>query len=68
MQHAAAQAASSNFALKTKTVELLPTGRQEAVALTVSELEAFRVAGVATTASKHGLEVITGASCETGAQ
>ncbi|MFJ8011901.1 hypothetical protein [Streptomyces sp. NPDC096339] len=60
---------SDNFNLKNELVELIPAGVQtETAAMGVRELEAFRANGSFVPASKHGLEVITGASCETGAQ
>jgi hypothetical protein len=36
--------------------------------LTLQALESFRVARQVVPASKHGLEVLCGGSCETGAQ
>ncbi|GAA3028166.1 hypothetical protein [Actinokineospora globicatena] len=60
---------STNFDLKTELVELIPSaGVTTTVVMSVGELEALRVGGAAVPASKHGLEAITGASCETGAQ
>lgn len=60
---------SSNFNLKNEHVELIPAGgAAEYTAVDVRDLEAFRTAGSFVSASKHGLEAITGASCETGAQ
>ncbi|MEU3824017.1 hypothetical protein GT045_22400 [Streptomyces sp. SID486] len=59
---------SSNFNLKNEVVELIPSGVAGSAVMGVRELEAFRAAGSFVPASKHGLEVITGASCETGAQ
>ncbi|MEV0642225.1 hypothetical protein AB0I77_46395 [Streptomyces sp. NPDC050619] len=60
---------SSNFNLKNELVELIPSGDvAEHATLSVRALEEFRTAGAFVPASKHGLEVITGASCETGAQ
>ncbi len=59
---------SDNFSLKSELVELIPSGGVAGrVVMSVHELEAFRT-GTRVSASKHGLEVITGASCETGAQ
>ena len=57
---------SSNFDLKTQYVDLHTRG--VAKTLSVKELEALRAEASAVPASKHGLEVICGASCETGAQ
>ncbi|MEU3608336.1 hypothetical protein AB0E83_23250 [Streptomyces sp. NPDC035033] len=60
---------STNFNLKNEVVELIAgAGVAERVALSVADLEAMRTARAAVPASKHGLEAITGASCETGAQ
>jgi hypothetical protein len=59
---------SNNFNLKNEFVELIPAAVAGSASLSVAELEGFRVAGAFVPASKHGLETITGASCETGAQ
>jgi hypothetical protein len=60
---------SDNFNLKNELVELIPSvGVARSATLSVRELEAMRTAGAFVPASKHGLETITGASCETGAQ
>jgi hypothetical protein len=59
---------SSNFNLKNELVELIPSAVAGRTVMSVAELEAFRAAGSFVPASKHGLETITGASCETGAQ
>jgi hypothetical protein len=57
-----------NFNLKNVEVELIPESRSSQRAqLTIAELEAMRVGRPAIPASKNGLEVICGASCETGA-
>lgn len=57
-----------NFNLKNVSVELIPTGEStERADLSVEELEALRVGRPAVPASKNGLEVICGASCEIGA-
>ena len=59
---------SSNFDLKNETVELFSdVHASRTVAMSVATLEGLRAEG-AVSASKNGLEVITGASCETGAQ
>lgn len=68
MQQAHAPSVSSNFALKEQEVELIPTASRHAASMSIDELEAMRVDTRVVSASKHGLEVITGASCETGAQ
>ena len=57
---------NSNFALKAHYVDLLTPAAQ--VTKRVRELEALRATAKPVPASKHGLEVICGASCETGAQ
>jgi hypothetical protein len=59
---------SSNFNLKNEVVDLVAAPRTDRVHLTVSDLEAMRVERGIVPASKHGLETICGASCETGAQ
>jgi hypothetical protein len=57
---------NSNFDLKTRYVDLqTPLARS---VRSIRELDALRVAAKPVSASKHGLEVICGASCETGAQ
>jgi hypothetical protein len=59
----------SNFDLKFQSVDLI-TGNDasKSTPLGLRELEAIRVGEAPVPASKHGLEVICGASCETGAQ
>jgi hypothetical protein len=60
---------STNFDLKTELVELIPSGGvATSVVMSVRELEAIRIGGASVPSSKHGLETICGASCETGAQ
>ncbi|WP_341718667.1 hypothetical protein QQG74_02505 [Micromonospora sp. FIMYZ51] len=60
---------STNFNLKNEHVALIPAaGRVSDVVVSVRELEGMRTGAAFVPASKHGLEVITGASCETGAQ
>jgi hypothetical protein len=69
MKAALARKQSSNFELKNVTVELLPTHRTSHRAfMTIEALEAIRTQRPAVPASRHGLETICGASCETGAQ
>lgn len=58
----------SNFDLKKMPVNLISSPKSIAASLTIGELEAFRATRHAVSASKHGLEVLCGASCETGAQ
>ncbi|QMU71827.1 hypothetical protein [Streptacidiphilus sp. P02-A3a] len=60
---------STKFNLKNEVVELIAgSGVAERALLSVADLEAMRTLRAAVPASKHGLEAITGASCETGAQ
>jgi hypothetical protein len=59
---------SSNFDLKNAQVELVATHRHESATMGLRALEEMRVERLAIPASKHGLETICGASCETGAQ
>ena len=62
------QVSSDLFALKNVPVELVPVApRAERASVTVAELEAMRTKRAAVPASKYGLEVICGASCEIGA-
>ena len=57
-----------NFNLKNVAVELIPeSSPAQRADLSVEELEAMRVSRPAVPASKNGLEVICGASCEIGA-
>jgi hypothetical protein len=57
-----------NFNLKNVAVDLIPEHRSaERADVSIEELEALRVGRPAVPASKHGLEVICGASCEIGA-
>jgi hypothetical protein len=57
-----------NFNLKNVAVELIPERRPaERADISMEELEALRAGRPAVPASKHGLEVICGASCEIGA-
>ena len=57
-----------NFNLKNVAVELIPESRTtQRAELSIEELEAMRVSRPAVPASKNGLEVICGASCEIGA-
>jgi hypothetical protein len=61
---------TQNFNLKNVAVDLIPTPGTEGNAraeLSIAELEAMRANRPAVPASKHGLEVICGASCEIGA-
>ena len=56
-----------NFNLKNVAVELIPEPRTQRAELSVEQLEAMRVHRPTVPASKNGLEVICGASCEIGA-
>ena len=57
-----------NFNLKNEAVELIPESRPaERAELSIEELEAMRASRPAVPASKNGLEVICGGSCEIGA-
>lgn len=58
---------SNNFGLKHQNVDLSPRPSTSKVN-TLRELESARVSNAPVTASRNGLEVICGASCETGAQ
>lgn len=60
---------SGNFNLKNEVVELIPAGvASRHATLDIATLEGFRTSQAIIPASKHGLEAICGASCETGAQ
>ena len=56
-----------NFNLKNTAVDLIPERSAQPADISMEELEALRVNHAAVPASKNGLEVITGASCEIGA-
>jgi hypothetical protein len=59
---------TSGFALKDRHIELIRHGgRSEHTTMSVVDLEVLRTDRTAVPASKHGLEAICGASCETGA-
>jgi hypothetical protein len=58
---------NQNFNLKNVDVELIPESRDERADISMAELEAMRASRPAIPASKNGLEVICGASCEIGA-
>lgn len=69
MQTEIAAQIESNFNLKNLSVELVPSARSaERAVMSVRDLEALRTERRSVPASKHGLETICGASCETGAQ
>lgn len=69
MREAISTVQSGNFDLKNELVELIPAaGTATRVSLGVRDLEEMRTAASFVPASKHGLETICGASCETGAQ
>jgi len=56
-----------NFNLKNVAVDLIPEPRSERAEISMEDLEALRASRPAVPASKNGLEVICGASCEIGA-
>ncbi|HEY4057159.1 MAG TPA: hypothetical protein VGM39_11150 [Kofleriaceae bacterium] len=56
-----------NFNLKNTAVELIPEHTAQPADVSMEDLEAMRVGRAAVPASKNGLEVICGASCEIGA-
>ncbi|HWC47662.1 MAG TPA: hypothetical protein VG448_02130 [Solirubrobacterales bacterium] len=58
---------SNGFALKEQQVDLIRPGDGISTTMTVADLEMLRVQSPSVPASKHGLEIICGASCETGA-
>lgn len=59
---------NQNFNLKNVAVDLIPETRTaQPVEMSMEDLEALRVGRPSVPASKNGLEVICGASCEIGA-
>lgn len=58
---------NQNFNLKNVAVDLIPESAAERVEISMEELEAMRAERPAVPASKNGLEVICGGSCEIGA-
>lgn len=69
IQSEAHSAIDNNFNLKNVIVELVPTNRvPQRADMSLAQLEAMRTGRRAVPASKHGLESVCGASCETGAQ
>jgi hypothetical protein len=63
-----AEVQSDLFNLKNMSVKLVPVELSlEQANLTVQELESMRTERPGIPASKHGLEILCGASCETGA-
>ena len=58
---------NQNFNLKNEAVELIPEPRSERADISIEELETMRANRPAVPASKNGLEVICGGSCEIGA-
>lgn len=62
------KAASSLFRLKERNADLTERASARVSNVTVAALEELRVFAARIPASRHGLECITGASCETGAQ
>jgi hypothetical protein len=60
---------SSNFNLKNEFVELVDArSTSQHAFVSLQDLESMRTQRPDIPASKHGLETICGASCETGAQ
>lgn len=59
---------ASNFELKHVSVELMGVRTSERSHMALETLEAVRTNSASVPASKHSLETICGASCETGAQ
>jgi hypothetical protein len=69
LKQSVAATQSSKFDLKNEFVELVRVNHSaERAFIATDELEAIRTRRRAIPASKHGLETICGASCETGAQ
>ncbi|MEE4409937.1 MULTISPECIES: hypothetical protein [unclassified Serratia (in: enterobacteria)] len=69
MNNALKQNPSSNFNLKNEAVNLISNGADVKYSdISVSELESMRAERAFIPASRHGIETICGASCETGAQ
>ncbi|MFI8415977.1 hypothetical protein ACQKDS_05870 [Serratia sp. NPDC078593] len=69
MKNALKQNPSSNFNLKNETVDLMSHSAHGQYAdVSVNELESMRAERAFIPASRHGIETICGASCETGAQ
>ncbi len=60
--------AEGNFALKCRDVDLLPSPSATSTHIALGALETMRTSTEAISASRYGIETITGASCETGAQ
>jgi hypothetical protein len=58
---------NENFNLKNVAVDLIPEAGSERADISMAELEAMRASRPAVPASKNGLEVICGGSCEIGA-
>jgi hypothetical protein len=58
---------NQNFNLKNVAVDLIPEHATEQVEISMTDLEAMRAERPAVPASKNGLEVICGGSCEIGA-
>jgi hypothetical protein len=58
---------NQNFNLKNVAVDLIPEHAPERAEISMADLEAMRVERPAVPASKNGLEVICGGSCEIGA-
>ncbi|WNJ97295.1 hypothetical protein RND59_19010 [Vibrio ruber] len=60
---------SSNFNLKNESINLInQTSKIQYSDISLNDLEAMRTVQKYVPASRHGIEAICGASCETGAQ
>jgi len=68
LKEASQQNQSSNFNRKNEFVALMGKRQSEFAQHSLRDLEALRVSSQFVSASKNGLELICGASCETGAQ
>jgi hypothetical protein len=68
MQLTKEKSVHGNFDLKNVSVSLIPPPKSVPVSLSITDLEEFRASRHIVSASAHGLEVICGGSCETGAQ
>jgi hypothetical protein len=66
-QLASVAQSASGFAIKEQHVNLIGGEEHSFNTVEFDQLEASRVQGSNVPASKHGLEVLCGASCETGA-
>lgn len=67
-QHQVKTSNNNLYDRKNEPADLIPKPGAGIAAMTLDELESMRLDRTPTTASRHALEVICGASCETGAQ